>query len=135
MKKLFLAGVAALSLLNAAAAHADQDRRSVWQSGNVRVSFSPKWLSPDDWAPSEYEYIVTGIEKSNNHFKWTENGLYLNGRLCWPVEPVTCLKVDGRTELPTGAPAVLHDARATTAVGAPYSGVNRSSTCKLHQTK
>ena len=65
MKKLFVAGVAALSLLNAAAAHADQDRRSVWQCGNVRVSFSTKWLSPDDWAPSEYEYIVTGIEKSN----------------------------------------------------------------------
>src|SRR5262245_33476342 len=33
------------------------------------------------------------------------------------------------------AAAVLHDARATTAVGASYSGVNRSSTCKLHQTK
>src|SRR5215831_2262497 len=31
------------------------------------------------------------------------------------------------------AAAVLHDARATTAVGASYSGVNRSSTCKLHQ--
>src|SRR5262249_27918115 len=33
------------------------------------------------------------------------------------------------------AAAVLHDARATTAVGASYSGVNRSSTCKLNQTK
>src|SRR6516165_10087772 len=40
-----------------------------------------------------------------------------------------------RHGLPTGAAAVLHDARATTAVGASYSGVNRSSTCKLHQTK
>jgi len=29
----------------------------------------------------------------------------------------------------------LHDARPTTAVGASYSGVNRSSTSKLHQTK
>src|SRR5262249_18221991 len=28
-----------------------------------------------------------------------------------------------------------HDARPTTAVGTSYSGVNRSSTCKLHQTK
>jgi putative ABC transport system substrate-binding protein len=35
----------------------------------------------------------------------------------------------------TGAAVVLHDARATTAVRASYSGVNRSSTCKLHQTK
>src|SRR5215471_12904489 len=33
------------------------------------------------------------------------------------------------------AVAVLHDARATTAVRVSYSGVNRSSTCKLHQTK
>src|SRR5262244_328875 len=40
-----------------------------------------------------------------------------------------------RHGLPTGAAAVPHDARATTAVGASYSGVNRSSTCKLHQTK
>ena len=40
-----------------------------------------------------------------------------------------------RPGLPTGAAAVLHDARATTAVRASYSGVNRSSTCKLHQTK
>ena len=36
---------------------------------------------------------------------------------------------------PTGVMMTLHDARATTAVGASYSGVNRSSTCKLHQTK
>src|SRR5262249_8681402 len=40
-----------------------------------------------------------------------------------------------RHRLPTGAAAVLHNARATTAVRASYSGVNRSSTCKLHQTK
>src|SRR5262249_28509095 len=42
---------------------------------------------------------------------------------------------DPRHGLPTGAAAVIHHARATTAVRASYSGVNRSSTCKLHQTK
>ena len=36
---------------------------------------------------------------------------------------------------PHGRGGGLQDARATTAVRASYSGVNRSSTCKLHQTK
>jgi hypothetical protein len=36
-----------------------------------------------------------------------------------------------RHGLPTDAAAVLHDARATTAIRASYSGVNRSSTCNV----
>ena len=40
-----------------------------------------------------------------------------------------------RRNRPDGAAAVLYDALAITAVGASYSGVNRSSTCKLPHTK
>src|SRR5262245_66133440 len=98
MKKLLLTGVAALSVLCTSGAHADEGHRNVWQCANVRVTYLPKKLSPDDWFPTDYEYIVTGIEKSNNRFKWTEGDLYLNGKLCWPVEPLTCLKIDGTME-------------------------------------
>src|SRR2546429_9244905 len=36
---------------------------------------------------------------------------------------------------PPGRDGDLHDARAAKAVGSSYSGVNRSSTCKLNRTK
>src|SRR5262249_24111224 len=36
---------------------------------------------------------------------------------------------------PHGGGGGFQDARATTAVRVSYSGVNRSSSCKLHQTK
>lgn len=34
----------------------------------------------------------------NNRFGLDDDGLYMNGKLCWPVEPVTCLRPDGTTE-------------------------------------
>jgi len=52
-----------------------------------------------------------------------------------PAEGLSCGELPLGSTPRTGAMAVLHDARATTAVRASYSGVNRSSTCKLHQTK
>jgi hypothetical protein len=93
--RALLAGIAALSVLSASAAHADESFRIVWQCGNVTVSVTPK---STDYGPA-MEYKVIGIEKSNNVFKNIKDDLYLNGKLCWPVEPVTCLKPDGTSEL------------------------------------
>jgi len=53
----------------------------------------------------------------------------------WPAVFVVALAMVHATDSRLARAAVLHDARTTTAVGASYSGVNRSSTCKLHQTK
>src|SRR5262249_8334658 len=35
---------------------------------------------------------------TNNRFGLDDDGLYMNGKLCWPVEPVTCLRPDGTAE-------------------------------------
>src|SRR6266550_6930149 len=101
MRKLLLAGIAALSVLNAAEAHAGEgSSRIVWQCGNVRVITRPvdSTTSEREFRFLGTEYQLTGIEKSNNRFVWDEDGLYLNGKLCWPVEPVTCLRPDGTSE-------------------------------------
>ncbi len=93
-----------------------EDRNaSGWQCGNVKVTVSSKgnW-SEGDWST---EYLVTGIEKSNNRFTLRpKDELYLNGKLCTPFgefgktkpqappatmqlpEPVKCLKPDGTEE-------------------------------------
>ena len=99
MKRTF---VAALFLLvfNIAEARAEAAPRLVWQCGKATVAWSmnevPDHLteSPRSW----FSYQVTGIEKPNNHFGLDDDGLYMNGKLCWPVEPVTCLRPDGTTE-------------------------------------
>jgi hypothetical protein len=56
------------------------------------------------------EYLVTGTEQRDNHFKHVKDDLYLNGKLCTslsepkkteslpPHPPVTCLKPDGTPE-------------------------------------
>ena len=88
--KFAITAVIALTAFCASEARADESR-VIWQCGNVRVTYSSKDLF-------DSEYTVTGIEKPNNHFKWTEGDLYLNSKLCWPVKPLTCLKTDGRTE-------------------------------------
>jgi hypothetical protein len=98
----FLAGVAALSVFNIAGVHADGDfpARLVWQCGKATVIWSmnevPDHLTerPRSW----FSYQVTGIEKPNNRFGLDDDGLYMNGKLCWPVEPVTCLRPDGTAE-------------------------------------
>ena len=51
-----------------------------------------------EYSRSWFSYQVTGIEKPNNRFGLDDDGLYMNGKLCWPVEPVTCLKPNGETE-------------------------------------
>jgi hypothetical protein len=93
-----------------------EDRNaSGWQCGNVKVTVSSKgnWFE-GDWST---EYLVTGIEKSNNRFTLRpKDELYLNGKLCRPFgefgktkpqappattqlpEPVKCLKQDGTEE-------------------------------------
>ena len=93
-----------------------EDRNaSGWQCGNVKVTVSSKgnWFE-GDWST---EYLVTGIEKSNNRFTLRpKDELYLNGKLCTPFgefgktkphappattqlpEPVKCLKPDGTEE-------------------------------------
>ena len=93
-----------------------EDRNaSGWQCGNVKVTVSSKgnWFE-GDWSA---EYLVTGIEKSNNRFTLRpKDELYLNGKLCTPFgefgktkpqappattqlpEPVKCLKPDGTEE-------------------------------------
>jgi len=114
MKRLLLAGVAALFLATGAAhANTEAERlneeegrtvsfpsRMVWQCGNVTVTWSmksvPEHLTerPRSW----FEYEVKGLEKRDNRFAADDDGLYMNGKLCWPVEPVTCLKPNGEIE-------------------------------------
>jgi hypothetical protein len=98
-----------------------EDRNaSGWQCGNVKVTVSSK--GNGDWST---EYLVTGIEKSNNRFTLRpKDELYLNGKLCTPFgefgktklqappattqlpEPVKCLKPDG-TEEPCNPPPMF----------------------------
>ena len=101
MKKLFLIGSVALSVLSASAQAVETfPSRQVWQCGNVRVTWSmndvPDYLTerPRSW----FEYEVKGLEKRDNRFAADDDGLYMNGKLCWPVEPVTCLKPNGEIE-------------------------------------
>ena len=121
MKKLLLTGVAALSLLNVAGAHAQQGNlpkpvgklppyppvvcvtpnwtsepcesrkadRWEWQCGNVNVKVTLSeekvtLLEKPFNLPISTEYVVTGVEKSNNRFKyvWGNDELYLNGKPC-----------------------------------------------------
>jgi len=99
MKKLLLSGIAALSLLYAAGAHATEQDKLLfkWQCDNVGVTVSDK-STPDDGWFGPREYTVTGVEKVNNRFLWSNDGFYLNGKLCWPVFPVTCLRPDSTSE-------------------------------------
>jgi hypothetical protein len=102
MKKALLASITTLLLLNIAEARADAvfPTRPVWQCGKATVIWSmnevPDHLTerPRSW----FSYQVTGIEKPNNRFGFDDDGLYMNGKLCWPVEPVTCLRPDGTAE-------------------------------------
>jgi len=100
VKKLFLAGIAALSLFNTAGARADASfpTRLVWQCGKATVTWSMNEVPNHEYPRSWFSYQVTGIEKPNNRFGLDDDGLYMNGKLCWPVEPVTCLRPDGTTE-------------------------------------
>jgi hypothetical protein len=97
MKKLLLTGVAALSVLYTSGTHASEPLK--WQCGNVGVTVIYKPADDDRWFSGDTEYTLTGVEKVNNRFKWTNDGLYLNGKICWPITPVTCLKPDGTSEL------------------------------------
>ena len=99
--RTLIAGIAALSVLSASAAHATEQDKLLykWQCGNVGVSVKDR-SGGDDWLGlGPREYIVTGVEKQNNRFLWANDGFYLNDKLCWPVFPVTCLKPNGTTEL------------------------------------
>jgi hypothetical protein len=98
---------------------ADEGGRWEWQCGNVNVKVTQKvtLLEKPFNLPTSTEYVVTGIEKSNNRFQyvWGKDDLYLNGRLCVlkakplpkkdetkpeppTAEPVKCLKPDGTEE-------------------------------------
>jgi hypothetical protein len=61
---------------------ADEGERWEWQCGNVNVKVT--LLEKSFNLPASTEYVVTGIEKSNNRFQyvWGKDDLYLNGRLC-----------------------------------------------------
>jgi hypothetical protein len=89
-----------LSTVPASAQAVSFPSRMVWQCGNVTVTWSmkdvPEHLTerPRSW----FEYQVKGLEKRDNRFAADDDGLYMNGKLCWPVEPVTCLKPNGETE-------------------------------------
>jgi hypothetical protein len=96
MRKLLLAGVAALSLLCVVEAHAGEPMK--WQCGNVRVIVTYKPSDDDRWFSGDTEYTLIGVEKANNRFKWANDGLYLNDKVCWPITPITCLRPDGTTE-------------------------------------
>ena len=97
----------------------DEGGRWEWQCGNVNVKVTQKvtLLEKPFNLPTSTEYVVTGIEKSNNRFQyvWGKDDLYLNGRLCVlkakplpkkdetkpeppTAEPVKCLKPDGTEE-------------------------------------
>jgi hypothetical protein len=130
-----------------------EDRNaSGWQCGNVEVTVSFK----GDWST---EYLVTGIEKSNNRFTLRpKDELYLNGKPCTPFgefgktkpqappattqlpEPVKCLKPDGteepcesrRTRLKTDPPMVTPSQAPTQAPAqAPVMDVTSSTTPNL----
>jgi hypothetical protein len=82
-----------------APAYAAPGTEHEWQCGKVNVK---TYLSE---SPSEYiipsfhmKYVVTGIEKANNRFDLNGDGLYLDGKLCWPIKPLTCLRPDGTEE-------------------------------------
>jgi hypothetical protein len=96
---------------------ADEGGRWEWQCGNVNVKVTLSELEKPFNLPASTEYVVTGIEKSNNRFQyvWGKDDLYLNGRLCVlkakplpkkdetkpeppTAEPVKCLKPDGTEE-------------------------------------
>jgi hypothetical protein len=101
---------------------ADEGGRWEWQCGNVnvKVTLSEKkvtLLEKPFNLPASTEYVVTGIEKSNNRFQyvWGKDDLYLNRRLCVlkakplpkedetkpqppAAELVKCLKPDGTEE-------------------------------------
>jgi hypothetical protein len=101
---------------------ADEGGRWEWQCGNVnvKVTLSEKkvtLLEKPFNLPASTEYVITGIEKSNNRFQyvWGKDDLYLNGRLCVlkakplpkkdetkpeppTAEPVKCLMPDGTEE-------------------------------------
>src|SRR5438132_8097660 len=56
-----------------------EDRNaSGWQCGNVKVIVSSK--------DESIEYLLTGLEKSNNRFRYVfkKDELYLDGKLCTP---------------------------------------------------
>jgi hypothetical protein len=104
----------ALALVATAPAYAAPGTEHEWQCGKVNVK---TYLSE---SPSEYiipsfhmKYVVTGIDKANNRFDLNGDGLYLDGKLCWPIKPLTCLRPDGteescdkrQTPLPTPRPA------------------------------
>jgi hypothetical protein len=100
MKNILITAALLAALANPAAADAVFPTRLVWQCGKVTVTWSmnkvPDHLTerPREW----FSYQVTGIDRANNLFGFDDDGLYMNGKLCWPVEPVTCLRPDGTTE-------------------------------------
>ena len=49
-----------------------------WQCGNVRVIV----VMDTTFGAWSMEYLVTGTEQRDNHFKYVKDDLYLNGKLC-----------------------------------------------------
>src|SRR5260370_14768215 len=90
---------------------ADEGGRWEWQCGNVnvKVTLSEKkvtLLEKPFNLPDSTEYMVTGIEKSNNRFQyvWGKDDLYLNGRLCVLKAKPLPKKDETKPEPPTADP-------------------------------
>jgi hypothetical protein len=91
---------AALAVILSSATHAAEEPILQWQCGKTRVTATPIKMTDEPWLHGgAMEYEITGVEKVNNRFRliW-EKGLYLNGKLCWPLIPVVCLRPDGTAE-------------------------------------
>jgi hypothetical protein len=91
MKKLFLASVAALSVLSTSVAYtADESDpplprfrpwQQVWQCNDVRVTITGR-------DPFSVEYDIGGMIWGGSRFTVVKGDLFFNGRLCLPLQPV-----------------------------------------------
>jgi uracil DNA glycosylase len=90
VKKLFLAGVAALSMLNVSMAADENDPpppprfqpwQQVWQCNDVRVTITGR-------DPYSVEYDIGGMIWGGSRFTVIKGQLFFNTRPCLPLQPI-----------------------------------------------
>jgi hypothetical protein len=91
MKKLFLASVAALSVLSTSVPYAADESdpplprfrpwQQVWQCNDIRVTITAR-------DPFSVEYDIGGMIWGGSRFTVIKGDLFFNGRPCLPLQPV-----------------------------------------------
>jgi hypothetical protein len=91
LKKLLLAGVAALSVLSTSVAYAADESdpppprfrpwQQAWQCNDIRVTVTAR-------DPFSVEYDLGGTIWGGSRFTIVKGALYFNGRPCLPLQPV-----------------------------------------------